>query len=527
MRIKSWSIVPLIVAFALGASTARAQFTANFQTNIISGVRSNWAGFGAYNVGSNTFFDTLIIQNGGALSNFDGIIGNLGGASNNTAIVTDPGSTWTNYDVLVVGSSAPRNSLVISNGGLVYALGGTLVGYALAASSNNTVTVTGAGSVWTNIDLYVGYAGGHNRMTISGGGAVRDRTGFIGEGGASVSNVVIITDPGSLWSHDAVGTSGGGQMVFGDASVGNQLITSNGGAIYSSSIIFGNNTASASNSATITGAGSTWYIAPGVGGGGLEVGNGGPGSQLTISDGGAVHVTHGIIGFAGKNDKVTVTGAGAVWDDMVDLTVGSNGKTNTLTIGPGGAVTATNLYISYLAGSVGNHVDVEGGTMFVTTLATIGNLNCSSSGTITVDTGYLIVTNAAHNALLEVLNGTLALNGGTTIVDRLEITNACARFAHAGGTLIVGSYVFDTNKFRSTAVTPSSNDVLLTWMMGLGATNALQAAAGNANGGYTTNAFTDIFVVTNNSAAGTITNYLDVGGATNKPARYYRVRLVP
>jgi hypothetical protein len=64
-------------------------------------------------------------------------------------------------------------------------------------------------------------------------------------------------------------------------------------------------------------------------------------------------------------------------------------------------------------------------------------------------------------------------------------------------------------------------------MMGPGATNALQAAAGNPSGGYTTNAFTDIFVVTNNSAAGTLTNYLDVGGATNKPARYYRVWLVP
>jgi hypothetical protein len=125
------------------------------------------------------------------------------------------------------------------------------------------------------------------------------------------------------------------------------------------------------------------------------------------------------------------------------------------------------------------------------------------------------------------LSGTFTLNGGTTIVDRLVITNACARFVHAGGTLIVGSYVFDTNKFRSTAVTPSSNDVLLTWMMGPGATNALQAAAGNPSGGYTTNAFTDIFVVTNNSAAGTLTNYLDVGGATNKPARYYRVWLVP
>jgi len=91
----------------------------------------------------------------------------------------------------------------------------------------------------------------------------------------------------------------------------------------------------------------------------------------------------------------------------------------------------------------------------------------------------------------------------------------------------MATFVFDQTKFRSTAVTPSGNDILLTWMMGPGATNALQAAPADVNGGYSTNGFTDIFVVTNNSAVGTVTNYIDVGGATNKPARYYRVRLVP
>jgi hypothetical protein len=35
----------------------------------------------------------------------------------------------------------------------------------------------------------------------------------------------------------------------------------------------------------------------------------------------------------------------------------------------------------------------------------------------------------------------------------------------------------------------------------------------------------DIFIVTN--TVGSTTNYLDSGAATNKPARYYRVRLVP
>ena len=59
-------------------------------------------------------------------------------------------------------------------------------------------------------------------------------------------------------------------------------------------------------------------------------------------------------------------------------------------------------------------------------------------------------------------------------------------------------------------------------MMGSGRTNALQVAADST---YNTNSYADIFIVTN--TVGTITNYLDAGGATNIPTRYYRVRLVP
>jgi hypothetical protein len=62
-------------------------------------------------------------------------------------------------------------------------------------------------------------------------------------------------------------------------------------------------------------------------------------------------------------------------------------------------------------------------------------------------------------------------------------------------------------------------------MMGPGKTNALQATTGAGDGSYQTNAFANLFIVTN--TVGTITNYTDVGGATNKAARYYRIRLVP
>jgi beta-glucanase (GH16 family) len=75
------------------------------------------------------------------------------------------------------------------------------------------------------------------------------------------------------------------------------------------------------------------------------------------------------------------------------------------------------------------------------------------------------------------------------------------------------------------SVLPSGIDLLVTWMTGIGRTNALQATAGDASGGYSANSFADIFTVTN--TVGTVTNYLDAGAATNAPARYYRVRLVP
>ena len=56
-----------------GARYSSAQYAGNSQTNIISGVVSNWTG--DYLVGSNTFADASLIQNGGVLSNGNGYLG--------------------------------------------------------------------------------------------------------------------------------------------------------------------------------------------------------------------------------------------------------------------------------------------------------------------------------------------------------------------------------------------------------------------------------------------------------------------
>ena len=79
------------------------------------------------------------------------------------------------------------------------------------------------------------------------------------------------------------------------------------------------------------------------------------------------------------------------------------------------------------------------------------------------------------------------------------------------------------------SVVPQSNDVLVTWKTIGGHTNAVQATTGDVSGGYNTN-FVDItsppHIVISGSGDAT-TNYVDAGGATNGPSRFYRIRLVP
>jgi hypothetical protein len=219
---------------------------------------------------------------------------------------------------------------------------------------------------------------------------------------------------------------------------------------------------------------------------------------------------------------------------------------------------------------------VAGGTSSVFSNLTIGDFPCTSTGTVVIAGGNLLVTNAAGNAVLEVRTGSLILNSGLLTIDKLVMTNACGNFVHTGGTLVYGTAVLDpardddgdgisngyeqshgldplnaadanvdsdgdgltnlqefqagtdaTNSasaFRITAIVRTNNNLHITWTMGPGKTNALERTAGAA-GSFATNNFAAIFTVTN--TVGTTTNYLDGGAATNIPSRYYRVRLVP
>jgi hypothetical protein len=82
--------------------------------------------------------------------------------------------------------------------------------------------------------------------------------------------------------------------------------------------------------------------------------------------------------------------------------------------------------------------------------------------------------------------------------------------------------------FQILSATPQGNDMAITWATAGIRTNAVQANSGDASGDYSTNGFADISGPIIITPTGDTTNsYTDSGGATNGPARYYRIRLVP
>ncbi len=236
----------------------------------------------------------------------------------------------------------------------------------------------------------------------------------------------------------------------------------------------------------------------------------------------------------------------------------------------------------YPANESGNGtLTVAGGTSVISSNLTIGNRFCTGFGVVKVAGGALFVTNATHSAVIDVRGGTLRLNSGTLTVDKLVMTNYCAHFIRTGGTLSItatnlnpafdadgdglpndwelqnGFDPFDettgvqdadgdgldnyveylagtdprnpADPFRVTGISRESNNIRVTWEFLTPPGNPYDHCVVEGS---------KVITGTWNNVSGTMTlpsgffdivttNYLDVGGATNFPSRFYRVRLVP
>jgi T5SS/PEP-CTERM-associated repeat protein len=366
-------------------------------------------------ISNGAYADTWVIDAEGYA-----IIGYDPSSSNNAVVVTDSGSTWINYySGLVIGWAAARNSLVIRNGAYVYDQGGVIGG----DGSNNTVLVTDSHSTWWNDGpLYVGGSGAGNSLVISKGGFVYDQGfGDIGDDVSSSNNAVVVTDPDSVWTNEGplyVGASGAGNTLV--ISNGGQMIVSSGGQAFDSQVYVGLNSSSSNNLVLVTDPGSLWTNESF-----LWVGWKGTANGLVISNSGHVVSLYGSIGvwYSSSNSGVLVTGSGSVWSNLPRLCVGYGGVNNSLFIENGGEVVSHNLILGYWEGSVGNLVGIDNGILTVTNesgdaIADVrGGALTINGGTCAVDT--LLLTNGLNSAL--VFNGgtltasTLTMDNGAIV----------------------------------------------------------------------------------------------------------------
>jgi len=507
-------------SLTLNANDGTATFTVGLngagQCTVSGGTLSVSGAYASYVVvGQNPGSQGTLTIDGGQLQLNDG------------TITMSPPAGGSGQMIVSTGAASGIGSLVVGPGGTLTVAGGSV-------NISPTVIVAETGTIWVTggqlIDSWCGESCPNNAMYISGL--------------LSVSN-------GTLQAFYIDLTGGTLELSGGSIDLANPV----------SATVFDN-------------LGAVW-----INGGQLIMTNG----EMDIWSGGAMTISNGLV-LAQAIDLGNGNGPGTLTVSGGQL-VATNAAVNIGNTGIGrmtlssGTFLVGNLVVGLNSGGQGS-LAVPSGNWTVQSSLVVGNCGGDASGTVTIEGGSLYVTNSTHTAVLKLSSGQINLNSGTLQVDTLIITNSCALFYHNGGTLIVSNlvlapnlsatgdgipnswkqqygldplstngvnnanadpdgdgfsnlqeYLAGTNPLKSgsalriISLLPQGNNLQITWTTAGGKTNAVQATNGAAGGGYATN-FTDLatFII---GGSGDQTNaYIDPGGATNRPTRFYRVRLV-
>ena len=369
-------------------------------------------------VGYESSSNSLSIVEGGRVQGAGGSIGAWSNAAFNTAVVSGEGSVWSNSDWLYVGYQGSSNSLSITTGGRVENVDNGIIG-SESNSFGNVVTVNGTGSVWTCFsNLFVGCRGSGNALSIEGSGRGECRSGYIGTyPGAGIndasSNTVTVSGAGSVWSNSYM-------LVVGATGRGNVLSITDGGRVVNAEGTVGYQDTSSGSRVTVSGAGSVWSNSDF-----LIVGKRGDANALSIISGGLVQTVDGTIGSegSGSNNTVTVSGTGSVWSNSSCLSVGDAGSGNSLAIINGGLVYNTVGDIGSGPFADNNTVTVSGtGSVWSNSAGLhVGGQPSGAGGTnnsVTVSSGGLVVAAScmvhSKNTIYIGSGGTLVVSGGFT-----------------------------------------------------------------------------------------------------------------
>ena len=286
--------------------------------------------------------------------------------------VPDEITSPVNFNGSVIVGKYNNGTLIIRDGGSISSTRGNIGDGDIGHPSGITgaVTVTGAGSTWTNSQiLFIGSIN-NGALTIENGGAVNSTTGFVGQFDGS-TGAVTVTGPGSTWTIND-------ELNIGEDGTGTLTIAA-GGSVSSVSGFIGDGVGS--GAVTVTGADANGNASSWTNSDGLHIGYDGTGT-LTVENGGAVSSTNGFIGqFEGGTGTATVTGVGSTWTNSEALYIGIYG-TGTLTIADGAEMTVgtegSSGVMIYLANVTGSSGTLNIGAASGSSAAAAGKLNAAS-----------------------------------------------------------------------------------------------------------------------------------------------------
>jgi len=464
--------------------------------------------------GTGAHGNQLILTNGGKLVTGSWAIGGSSGliVGNNNLVLVGSNSVLSSAAQNQIGQGGAGNRLIITNGGFVSSTGGSdiLVIGAGATGTNNSMLVTGTGSAFTNSSrIHLG--GASNYMVIEDGGWVQSSNAYLGNGNSS-NNWVLVTGAGSLWN-----ILGSGATTFvGNGGTNTALIIVAGGTVNSAGTI---SIGAAANSQN---------------------------NSLTISNGGKLVTTGALIvgGAAGANsNRYNVGGLGLVsYATNGLITVGSlGGSFNTMTV-TNASIQSAGLFIGN--GVSNNTVTVQDGV----TWNMLGQLSFGrGTGNVLIVDSATSVVNAGGLGLLgngltfSLTNNILTGTGLNVMSARVSLVGGSITLAGLGNNTLTFSNQLYTSSGPSLIGNGSSNNVLTvladTVWNGGGAnlTNGFGAAVNNVlinSGGSMTNFGTVIIgasagsvsngIVINNGGTFTSGN-LTVGSVLGATNNYYNI----
>lgn len=328
---------------------------------------------------------------------------------------------------------------------------------ALPVRAENNTSLIIIGPTTTNIGgpLTIGSTGTNNSLQISNGGAVTNTTGIVGDTLAADFNYAVVSNVNSIWYNS-------GNLTIGDRGSTNRLIITDQGQVHGAFITVGNASGSSDNEALVTGSNSLLQ-----GNGNFLVGNASAGNTLTISNGGRVADTSGIL-FVGSSATATsnlilITGSGSILDHAGSVRLGSSGSYNQLLVTNGGSLSIGATFTFGAGSNLGSS-----NTVLITGVGSTwtngAGINFSSDGTgnrIRVEEGGVVV---AATMNLSTSSNTVIVSGTGSTVSLGDASTAAIGFGGTDNQLIV------SNGGRFTAgairvgriVGDSSNSVLVT-----------------------------------------------------------------